>query len=350
MALVVTIVILIILATISVNIVLNGALANRTQRGKEMHELEREKERLELIKADVASNRNYLGKVTVDTYIEELINQRITTTEEITDNGEGSKTVITDTNYNVLIEPNGENDVKITIDGKVGALLPRIKNVKTEVVETAKIKITVEAIRADKYKYEYKIDDGNEESGWITIEDNSTSTTVTTPTLNEEEKYMIRVTITGENGTATQIVKIANIRKETYTVKYTDGLDGAVFGDVECGSLEKGSDTPGFGKNPTRKGYTFTGWAPAISEKVTEDVTYTATWRKNTYTVTYTDGVTGEIVFDDQVYEDLEEDSDTPEFEGTPSREGYTFEGWAPAIDGKVTEDVTYTATWSKNT
>ena len=65
------------------------------------------------------------------------------------------------------------------------------------------------------------------------------------------------------------------------------------------------------------------------------------------YTVTYTDGVENEEVFADQVYSDLRKDSATPAFNGTPTREGYMFTGWQPAVAEKVTETVTYTAQWT---
>lgn len=68
-----------------------------------------------------------------------------------------------------------------------------------------------------------------------------------------------------------------------------------------------------------------------------------------TYTITYTDGVEGEIVFPDQGYEGLSEGDKTPAFQGTPVREGYTFMGWAPAVSPTVTKDVTYVATWKRN-
>ena len=135
---------------------------------------------------------------------------------------------------------------------------------------------------------------------------------------------------------------------EIYTVRYTDGLDGEVFGDLVYNKCEAGSKTPEYIGSLSRKGYVFNGWTPAWSETVTGDVTYTATWAK-ICTVTYTDGVAEEVIFADQVYDGLKEGSDTPAFQGTPSREGYTFEGWAPAVSAKVTEDVTYVATWSKN-
>ena len=50
-----------------------------------------------------------------------------------------------------------------------------------------------------------------------------------------------------------------------------------------------------------------------------------AVWEKNTYTVTYTDGVNGEA-FTDQAYTAKYEDA-TPAFVGIPARAGYKFLG-----------------------
>lgn len=65
---------------------------------------------------------------------------------------------------------------------------------------------------------------------------------------------------------------------ENCTVTYKDGCDGKVFNDVVY-SVAKGSATPNFGtNNPTRDGYTFKGWNPAVAETVTENAVYTAIW------------------------------------------------------------------------
>ena len=66
------------------------------------------------------------------------------------------------------------------------------------------------------------------------------------------------------------------------------------------------------------------------------------------YTVRYTDGVDEEVIFADQVYGNLLSGVDTPAFKGTPTREGYVFKGWKPAVAEKVTGDVTYVAVWEK--
>ena len=63
------------------------------------------------------------------------------------------------------------------------------------------------------------------------------------------------------------------------------------------------------------------------------------------YKVTYTDGVSGEEVFADQVKEVKEHDP-TPAFSGTPARTDYAFLGWEPRVAEKVTADATYAAQW----
>ena len=146
-----------------------------------------------------------------------------------------------------------------------------------------------------------------------------------------------------------------------YTVTYTDGVeDGEVFADQVYGNLLSGVATPAFEGTPTREGYVFKGWKPAVAEKVTGDVTYVATWgedknnngiaddEETKYTVRYTDGVDEEVIFADQVYGNLLSGVGTPAFKGTPTREGYVFKGWKPAVAEKVTGDVTYVAVWEK--
>lgn len=71
-------------------------------------------------------------------------------------------------------------------------------------------------------------------------------------------------------------------------------------------------------------------------------------WFTQTAVVTYTDGVDGEEIFADQSYPSYL-GADTPDFVGTPSRTGYTFNGWSPILSDTVDADVTYTAQWTVN-
>ena len=110
--------------------------------------------------------------------------------------------------------------------------------------------------------------------------------------------------------------------KNTYTVKYVDGADGAAFAE-ESHLVKYGEPTPAFEGTPERVGYKFLGWEPAVAETVTADVTYTAQWDK-LFTVTYKDPFKN---FEEQVYY-VEKGGKVPAFKGTPERAGYVFSTW----------------------
>ena len=136
---------------------------------------------------------------------------------------------------------------------------------------------------------------------------------------------------------------------EKYTVTYTDGVDGEEIFKDQTYTVEAGKATPAFNGTPTRDGYKFTGWTPAVTDTVTGNATYIAQWEKltpvETFTVIYTDGVDNEEIFKDQTYT-VESGKATPAFNGTPTRKGYTFTGWKPAVAATVTGNATYEATW----
>ena len=72
-----------------------------------------------------------------------------------------------------------------------------------------------------------------------------------------------------------------------YTVTYTDGVeDEEVFAD-QTYTVKEGDATPAFNGTPEREGYVFLGWDPKVAETVTGNVTYTATWELETYTISY---------------------------------------------------------------
>jgi len=114
------------------------------------------------------------------------------------------------------------------------------------------------------------------------------------------------------------------------------------------GSTLPTADAP----TPTRTGYTFKFWSregqngDVTGQTVNGWTNLYAVWEKNTYTVTYTDGVNGEA-FTDQAYTAKYEDA-TPAFVGTPARAGYKFLGWEPTVAETVTENATYVAQWEK--
>lgn len=111
----------------------------------------------------------------------------------------------------------------------------------------------------------------------------------------------------------------------TYTVTYTDGVDGEeIFADKVNRDLHYKDPTPNFGSDPTRDGYTFAGWEPTVADQVTGNATYTAKWTANDAKITFVtnggsavadkDGKTGATI--------------DPRTMPSTSKSGYTFAGW----------------------
>ena len=93
---------------------------------------------------------------------------------------------------------------------------------------------------------------------------------------------------------------------------------------------------------PTREGYTFIGWDRDIPEIMpAENMTVTAQWEINQYTITFDTNGGSEIA---PITQDYGTQITTPE---APTREGYTFIGWDREIPTTMpAENMTVTAQW----
>ena len=86
--------------------------------------------------------------------------------------------------------------------------------------------------------------------------------------------------------------------------------------------------------NPTKTGYTFAEWNPELPATLpAENVTYTASWNANTYTVKFeANGGSGTMTDQTFTY-DVEQALTANTF----TRKDYTFAGWAVKADGNAT-------------
>ena len=93
---------------------------------------------------------------------------------------------------------------------------------------------------------------------------------------------------------------------------------------------------------PTREGYTFIGWDKEIPTTMpAENMTVTAQWEINQYTITFDTNGGSEIA---PITQDYGTVITAPE---APEREGYTFIGWDKAIPETMpAENMTVTAQW----
>ena len=97
--------------------------------------------------------------------------------------------------------------------------------------------------------------------------------------------------------------------------------------------------------NPTKTGYTFDGWDAEIPTTMpANNLTITAKWKINKYTVTFKDG--------DKVVKSAEMNYGSAiAAPKDPDKEGYTFKGWQGYTDNMTlpAHDVTFTAQWTIN-
>ena len=96
--------------------------------------------------------------------------------------------------------------------------------------------------------------------------------------------------------------------------------------------------------DPTKEGHTFGGWDKEIPATMPgEDVTISANWTINTYTITWKNG--GETVKEEKL-----EYGATVNSPADPSKEGYTFTGWDVTVPATMpANDLTVNATWQIN-
>ena len=133
--------------------------------------------------------------------------------------------------------------------------------------------------------------------------------------------------------------------KALWTInQYTFTFDADGGSDVAAITQNYGTkiETPAA---PTKPGYTFAGWVPAIPETVpAENMNFKAQWTINQYSLTFDAGNGTEATV---ITQDYGTKFDTP---ADPTREGYTFAGWDMDIPETIpAENMSFTAKWIAN-
>ena len=126
-------------------------------------------------------------------------------------------------------------------------------------------------------------------------------------------------------------VTVAAAQPEMHTVTFKD-WDGTVLKTQE---VQHGGDAEA-PADPTRVGYTFTGWDKEFTN-IMADLVVTAQYEINTYTVTFKDW-NGTVLKTQEVQ--YGGDAEAP---ADPTRTGYTFTGWDKAFTN-ITADLVVTA------
>ena len=97
--------------------------------------------------------------------------------------------------------------------------------------------------------------------------------------------------------------------------------------------------------NPTREGYTFNGWSPAVpSTMPVNGLTCVAQWTVNPYTITFDSNGGSAVASITQNY------GTAVTAPANPTREGYTFNGWSPSVPSTMpVNGLTCVAQWTVN-
>ena len=135
--------------------------------------------------------------------------------------------------------------------------------------------------------------------------------------------------------------KITTITAQWTINQYTITFDTA--GGSEIDSIEQDYDTAITAPDaPTKEGYTFIGWDMEIPTTMpAENMTVTAQWEINQYTITFDTAGGSEI-------DPIEQDYDTAiTAPADPTKEGYAFIDWDTTVPAKMpARDMTIKALW----
>ena len=201
--------------------------------------------------------------------------------------------------------------VEMNHDNVARGIYPDINGVKGSVPTSIK--------KGESYNYEY---------------------TLTLPAIiqDKDNVRIVALLIDNWNGEILNAAqcKINETNAQSYTLTYL--IDEEVYKTI---TLKEGDDII-VEAEPTKDGYTFSGWSEIPETMPAKDVTVTGSFTVNKYKLTYT--------IDDEEYKSTEvEYGSTITAESDPAKEGYTFSGWSEIPETMPAKDVTVTGTFTIN-
>ena len=181
--------------------------------------------------------------------------------------------------------------------------------------------------------------------------DNGTEATVITQDFNTKFETPAAPTKTGYTfaGWDSEVPETIPAENKSFKAlwtinQYTFTFDADGGSDVAAITQNYGTkiETPAA---PTKTGYTFAGWVPAIPETVpAENMSFKAQWTINQYTLTFNaDNGTEDV----KITQNYGTKFESP---ATPTKTGYTFAGWDMDIPETIpAENMSFTAKWIAN-
>ena len=205
-ALVVTIVVMIILAGITIQTALGeGGLIDLANQAKDEQLIASYKDRIGIVGINWSLNRALDDSVTVDDLWQDMqdtkiINNKEADVEKVDEHGNYIITV--PEGYKFQIHINEYDDVKVEYIGKDNNLLPYINEiiVISQTTNSVELQVNVSRLNGGTLNYYYKEKDASDENYQL-IKGDTTDLTVNITGLTDKTTYEIKVEATNENGT-----------------------------------------------------------------------------------------------------------------------------------------------------
>ena len=224
-ALVVTIVILLILATVTINITFSeDGLITKAQEAQEAQAIAVLKDRIGIIETAWATDKILNDDITLDDFFQDLVdNGIINSTEEpdvVGPDDNGNYQITTDDGFvfDIIVDENGN----ITIDyaGSGDELAPNLASIR--ILEKTTYSVTVQAIasRAENatYTFSYKLST-EDDSAYQVVKNQSSENTCEFTNLVTNQTYHIKVVVENDVGSSEKVIshKVGELASGTIT-------------------------------------------------------------------------------------------------------------------------------------
>ncbi len=268
--LVVTIILLLILVGVTINLVIGEhGILKRAEEMEKINKIAEIQEKLEIEKTTVFVDEK--GKMTIRDYLEHIIKEEIITKEDIENTEENyAKRITVEGKYVFLIEEEDNGNIKITYEGEVGKLGPKIEIEITEITTTM-ITVKVTGKRMEKGEYSYYIKEIETEEEYK-LKETKKAEEYTFEGLTPNKEYKIKIEARnkcGKDEKETKTIKTQQVYKVTYNID-TDDIKTELYG--------KGEDILKTSFTPKIQGWEFIGWREdtqatkeVINEKIMEE-------------------------------------------------------------------------------
>ena len=212
-ALVVTIVVMLILAGITIQTTLgDGGIINLANKAKDQQLIQTYKDRIGIIGINWSLNRALDDSVTVDDLWQDMQDSKIienkeTDVEKVDENGNYIITV--PEGYKFQIHINEYDDVEVDYIGKEDKLLPYINEIKviSQTTNSVELQVSVSRLNGGSLNYYYKIKEAPDEDYQL-LKGDTTELTASISGLTDKTTYEIKVEASNENGRTEKEIEV----------------------------------------------------------------------------------------------------------------------------------------------